>query len=93
MAVYFCNATYSFLTNEGVAADSAYLDVSDARSALVGKVNVAGRKFFENFPIVLHLLEIYVPVIRYAEVLLNYAANWLTMGFDLGRQSAKSSAQ
>lgn len=72
MAFTYVTQPILFLTNEGVAADSAYLDVSDARSALVG-VNVAGRKILRKFSISTAPFRDYVPVIRYAEVLLNYA--------------------
>lgn len=61
-----------FLTEEGVGADSAFLNPQDGRSTLVS-INAAKRKVLRKFTITTAPFRDYVPVIRYAEVLLNYA--------------------
>ncbi len=61
-----------FLTEEGIGADSAFLNPQDGRSTLVS-VNTAKRKVLRKFAITTAPFRDYVPVIRYAEVMLNYA--------------------
>lgn len=61
-----------FLTEEGIGADSAFSNSKDARSAFVS-VNSAKRKVLRKFTITTAPFRDYVPVLRYAEILLNYA--------------------
>lgn len=61
-----------FLAAEGIAKDPALNDPADARSHLVDN-NVAKQKVLKKFAITTAPFRDYVPVIRYAEVLLNYA--------------------
>jgi len=61
-----------FLTVAGIANHPALNSTSDARSALIG-TNSAKQKVLKKFAITTAPFRDYVPVIRYAEVLLNYA--------------------
>jgi len=61
-----------FLANNGIVANIALQDPSDARAALVG-LDAANHKVLKKFALTTAPFRDYVPVIRYAEVLLNYA--------------------
>jgi hypothetical protein len=61
-----------FLTTAGIASDPALNSNSDARSGLIS-TNAAKQKVLRKFSITTAPFRDYVPVIRYAEVLLNYA--------------------
>ncbi|TDD99367.1 RagB/SusD family nutrient uptake outer membrane protein [Flavobacterium cellulosilyticum] len=61
-----------FLAAAGVASDPALNSSSDARASLIG-TNVANQKIVKKFNVTTAPFRDYVPVIRYAEVLLNYA--------------------
>ncbi len=61
-----------FLTAEGISSDPALNSPDDARSGLIG-TNSAKQKVLRKFSITTAPFRDYVPVIRYAEVLLNYA--------------------
>jgi starch-binding outer membrane protein, SusD/RagB family len=61
-----------FLTAAGVVSNPLFSDPSDARSSLIGK-NAANQKILRKFAITTAPFRDYVPVIRYAEVILNYA--------------------
>lgn len=61
-----------FLTTAGIASNPALTSTDDARSSLIG-TNAAKQKVLKKFAITTAPFRDYVPVIRYAEVLLNYA--------------------
>lgn len=61
-----------FLTTAGISSDPALNSSSDARSSLIS-TNSAKQKVLRKFSITTAPFRDYVPVIRYAEVLLNYA--------------------
>lgn len=61
-----------FLTIAGISSHPALNTTSDARSALI-TTNSAKQKVLKKFAITTAPFRDYVPVIRYAEVLLNYA--------------------
>ncbi len=61
-----------FLANGGIVADPALSNPLDARSGLIG-VNSAKLKVLKKFGITTAPFRDYVPVLRYAEVMLNYA--------------------
>ncbi len=61
-----------FLTNAGIVSNPALLDPQDARSGLI-TTNKANQKVLKKFSITTAPFRDYVPVIRYAEVMLNYA--------------------
>jgi hypothetical protein len=61
-----------FLTTAGIASDPVLNSASDARSGLIS-TNAAKQKVLKKFSITTAPFRDYVPVIRYAEVLLNYA--------------------
>ncbi|MGO4771704.1 RagB/SusD family nutrient uptake outer membrane protein [Flavobacterium sp. W22_SRS_FK3] len=61
-----------FLAAEGIVSDPAFNSGSDARSSLIGK-SAANQKVLKKFNITTAPFRDYVPVIRYAEILLNYA--------------------
>lgn len=61
-----------FLTTAGISSDPALNSSSDARSSLIS-TNLANQKVLRKFSITTAPFRDYVPVIRYAEVLLNYA--------------------
>jgi starch-binding outer membrane protein, SusD/RagB family len=61
-----------FLTTSGIASNPALNSNSDARSSLIS-TNAAKQKVLRKFSITTAPFRDYVPVIRYAEVLLNYA--------------------
>lgn len=61
-----------FLTAAGIAGDPALNAAEDARSALIG-TNAAKQKVLKKFSITTAPFRDFVPVIRYAEILLNYA--------------------
>lgn len=61
-----------FLTEAGIVTDPALNSTADARSSLIA-INTAKQKVLKKFSITTAPFRDYVPVIRYAEVLLNYA--------------------
>ena len=61
-----------FLTENGIVTDPALNSAADARSSLIA-TNTAKQKVLKKFNITTAPFRDYVPVIRYAEVLLNYA--------------------
>lgn len=61
-----------FLAAAGIVSDPVFSSVSDARSGLIG-TSAANQKVLKKFSITTAPFRDYVPVIRYAEVLLNYA--------------------
>jgi len=61
-----------FLTTSGISSDAALNSDSDARSGLIG-TNSANQKVLKKFSVSTAPFRDYVPVIRYAEILLNYA--------------------
>lgn len=61
-----------FLTTAGVSSHPALNTPSDARAGLIS-TNAARQKLLRKFNITTAPFRDYVPVIRYAEVLLNYA--------------------
>jgi len=61
-----------FLTTDGIASNPALNSSSDTRSSLIS-TNSAKQKVLRKFSITTAPFRDYVPVIRYAEVLLNYA--------------------
>jgi hypothetical protein len=61
-----------FLAANGVVSDPVFSTAADARSALVS-LNSAKQKVLRKFAITTAPFRDFVPVIRYAEILLNYA--------------------
>jgi starch-binding outer membrane protein, SusD/RagB family len=61
-----------FLTAAGISKNDALNTISDARTSLIG-TNSAKQKVLKKFAITTAPFRDYVPVIRYAEVMLNYA--------------------
>jgi len=61
-----------FLAASGIISDPALNSATDARSGLIG-TNAASQKVLKKFSITTAPFRDYVPVIRYAEILLNYA--------------------
>ncbi|MEO7976480.1 RagB/SusD family nutrient uptake outer membrane protein [Flavobacterium sp.] len=61
-----------FLAAEGIVSNPAFNSGTDARSTLIG-TSSANQKVLKKFNITTAPFRDYVPVIRYAEVLLNYA--------------------
>jgi len=61
-----------FLTATGIVTDPALNTPTDARSGLIG-TSAANQKILKKFNITTAPFRDYIPVIRYAEILLNYA--------------------
>ncbi|HSD07684.1 RagB/SusD family nutrient uptake outer membrane protein, partial [Flavobacterium sp.] len=61
-----------FLATAGIVSNPALTSPDDARAGLIG-TNAAKQKVLKKFAITTAPFRDYVPVIRYAEVLLNYA--------------------
>lgn len=61
-----------FLAAAGIVSNPALTSSDDARASLIG-TNAAKQKVLKKFAITTAPFRDYVPVIRYAEVLLNYA--------------------
>ncbi|MFB3387689.1 RagB/SusD family nutrient uptake outer membrane protein [Flavobacterium sp. LAR06] len=61
-----------FLAAAGIVSDPVFTSVSDARSGLIG-TSAANQKILKKFSVTTAPFRDYVPVIRYAEILLNYA--------------------
>ena len=61
-----------FLAAAGIVSNAAFRTATDARKGLIG-TNAASQKVLRKFSITTAPFRDYVPVIRYAEVLLNYA--------------------
>jgi hypothetical protein len=72
LAFNYLSQPIIFLTVAGVASDPALNSTADARSGLIG-TNAAKQKVLKKFSITTAPFRDFVPVIRYAEVLLNYA--------------------
>ncbi|MWB93112.1 RagB/SusD family nutrient uptake outer membrane protein [Flavobacterium sp. GA093] len=61
-----------FLAAEGIVSDPALNSATDARSSLIG-TSAANQKVLKKFSITTAPFRDYVPVIRYSEIVLNYA--------------------
>jgi hypothetical protein len=61
-----------FLAAAGIVSDPVFSSVSDARSSLIG-TSAANQKVLKKFSVTTAPFRDYVSVIRYAEILLNYA--------------------
>jgi hypothetical protein len=61
-----------FLAAEGIVSDPVFSSATDARAGLIGS-NAANQKVLKKFSITTAPFRDYVPVMRYAEILLNYA--------------------
>lgn len=61
-----------FLAAAGIVNDPVFSSTADARSSLIG-TSAANQKVLKKFSITTAPFRDYVPVIRYAEILLNYA--------------------
>jgi hypothetical protein len=61
-----------FLAAAGIVSDPVFSAAADARSGLIG-TNAANQKVLKKFSVTTAPFRDYVPVIRYAEILLNYA--------------------
>ncbi len=61
-----------FLAAAGIVSDPVLSSASDARSSLIG-TSAANQKVLKKFSVTTAPFRDYVPVIRYAEILLNYA--------------------
>ncbi len=72
LAFNYVSQPIIFLTAAGISANPALNTASDARAGLIS-TNAAKQKLLRKFNITTAPFRDYVPVIRYAEVLLNYA--------------------
>lgn len=72
LAFTYVSQPILFLATGGIVSDPALTNVADARTGLIG-TNTAGQKVLRKFNITTAPFRDYVPVIRYAEVMLNYA--------------------
>ena len=61
-----------FLAAAGIVSDPVFSAAFDARASLIG-TNAANQKVLKKFSVTTAPFRDYVPVIRYAEILLNYA--------------------
>ena len=61
-----------FLAASGIVSDPALTSNADARSGLIG-TSAANQKVLKKFSVTTAPFRDYVPVIRYSEILLNYA--------------------
>lgn len=61
-----------FLAAEGIVSDPVFSSGTDARAGVIG-TSAANQKVLKKFSITTAPFRDYVPVIRYAEILLNYA--------------------
>ncbi|SHM31345.1 RagB/SusD family nutrient uptake outer membrane protein [Flavobacterium saccharophilum] len=61
-----------FLAAAGIVSDPVFSAASDARSGLIG-TSAANQKVLKKFSVTTAPFRDYVPVMRYAEILLNYA--------------------
>lgn len=72
LAFNYVSQPIIFLTTAGISSHPALNTPSDARAGLIS-INNAKQKLLRKFNITTAPFRDYVPVIRYAEVLLNYA--------------------
>lgn len=72
LAFNYLSQPIIFLTTAGISSDPALNSSGDSRASLI-TVNAAKQKVLKKFSITTAPFRDYVPVIRYAEVLLNYA--------------------
>ncbi len=72
LAFNYVSQPIIFLTTAGISSNPALNTTSDARAGLIS-TNAAKQKLLRKFNITTAPFRDYVPVIRYAEVLLNYA--------------------
>ena len=72
LAFTYVSQPILFLAAGGIAADPALNNAADARASLIG-TNAARQKVLRKFTITTAPFRDYVPVVRYAEVMLNYA--------------------
>ncbi|MDR7369942.1 RagB/SusD family nutrient uptake outer membrane protein [Flavobacterium aquidurense] len=61
-----------FLAAAGIVSDPVFSTASDARSGLIG-TSAANQKVLKKFSVTTAPFRDYVPIMRYAEILLNYA--------------------
>lgn len=69
---YLLTQPILFLTTAGIASNAALNSTADARAGLIG-TNAAKQKVLRKFTTTTAPFKDYVPVIRYSEILLNYA--------------------
>lgn len=72
LAFTYVSQPILFLATAGIVSDPALTSTADARTGLIG-TNAAGQKVLRKFAVTTAPFRDYVPVIRYAEVMLNYA--------------------
>ena len=72
LAFNYVSQPIIFLTTAGISSNPALNSLSDARAGLIS-INGAKQKLLRKFNLTTAPFRDYVPVIRYAEVLLNYA--------------------
>jgi starch-binding outer membrane protein, SusD/RagB family len=72
LAFNYVSQPIIFLTSAGISSNIALNSSADARSSLIG-TNAAKQKILRKFAITTAPFRDYVPIIRYAEILLNYA--------------------
>lgn len=72
LAFNYVSQPIIFLAAAGISSNPALNTSADARALLIG-TNAAGQRVLRKFAITTAPFRDYVPVIRYAEVLLNYA--------------------
>ena len=68
-----------FLAASGIVSDPALSSNADARSGLIG-TSAANQKVLKKFSVTTAPFRDYVPVIRYSEILLNYAEAFARAG-------------
>lgn len=68
-----------FLTPAGIVANEVFQSADDARNSLIG-LSPAKHRILKKFSITTAPFRDYVPVLRYAEVILNYAEAAAKMG-------------
>lgn len=79
LAFNYLSQPIIFLAAAGISSHAAFSSNADARAALIG-TNAAKQKVLRKFAITTAPFRDYVPVIRYAEVLLNYAEATANLG-------------
>jgi starch-binding outer membrane protein, SusD/RagB family len=79
LAFNYVSQPILFLTTAGISSHAVLNSSADARAALIG-TNAARQKVLRKFAITTAPFRDYVPVLRYAEILLNYAEAAANMG-------------
>jgi starch-binding outer membrane protein, SusD/RagB family len=72
LAFNYVSQPIIFMAKEGIINNTMWTDKKDARSYLIG-TNKANQKILLKFSITTAPFRDYVPVLRYAEIILNYA--------------------